>query len=481
MANAPGSVVDIVSSKMPQDSQKTGAVIANIARAAGVDPNAALTPEQSARVTRLADAYAARTGARPAPAGPAAAPGGGAPGTATPDQMADARRRLAAQMAPAGDRVTAGFDAAGAPTARAQASPADVAPPNAAPMQGSPAAPQGPIVPQVPLPKGFTDPQQAIMALRTEAARLSTNPYAKGQVSALNDWATRIENSIQPLKIGNEIVDPQGRVLYRGQGAANPANIALQRFLQENPTASAAEIQNFVQSGRRSGSAAAQLVNRYLQEHPEATAEDIAAFTRKQQVETTREKVVGAADARALSNSLNKQIMAKNALESFENTAIKNGEILVQLADKVDTTGIPVIERWIRAGRRAVAGDTDVSNFNLQMDLFRTEAAKIITNPNLSGQLTDSARHEMAEAIPSASSAKQIREGFNLLKGDFKRRGEATNKQIELIRKQLRGEAPVESSVEEGGGSVTAAPATGGGGVEVRWEKGPDGKYRKAQ
>jgi hypothetical protein len=90
----------------------------------------------------------------------------------------------------------------------------------------------------VPLPQGYTDPQAAILALRTEAARLSPNPRAKGQVDELKNWAERIEASIQPVEMtaGKTMLDPRtGQPIYQGnQPTMGPDSIqaAAERYLQ---------------------------------------------------------------------------------------------------------------------------------------------------------------------------------------------------------------------------------------------------------
>jgi hypothetical protein len=127
--------------------------------------------------------------------------------------------------------------------------------------------------------------------------------------------------------------------------------------------------------------------------------------------------------------SLNAMTKSLDAVTAFENTAIRNGDRLVELGDKVDSTGVPAIERWIRGGRQAT-GDPDVAKFNAQMQVYRTEAAKILTNPNLTGQLTDSARHEVEGFLSGASSAEQIRGVVDLLKNDFENRKKTLQNQI---------------------------------------------------
>jgi len=160
------------------------------------------------------------------------------------------------------------------------------------------------------------------------------------------------------------------------------------------------------------------------------------------------------AEFRADSNSLNKLTSSYDAITSFEANAVRNGQRLITLADKADTTGVPVIERWIRAGRKDVAGDVDVNNFNAQMQLYRAEMARILTNPNLSGQLTDSARHEVEGFLSGSSSAKQIKALVPMLERDFDNRKKTLEEQMDAIRDRM--------TKGYGAGDKPGAKSTGG-------------------
>lgn len=163
---------------------------------------------------------------------------------------------------------------------------------------------------------------------------------------------------------------------------------------------------------------------------------------------TSEDVVSGRAGFKADTTSLNKITPQYDAITAFEKTAIRNGKILIELADKVDVTGVPVLERWIRAGRKEIGGDPDVAKLHAQMNLYRAEAARILTQPNLSGVLTDTARKEMEEVMSNRASATQIRETVNLLERDFNNRKETLEEQISSIRARMRnrvspgGEAP---------------------------------------
>ncbi len=151
--------------------------------------------------------------------------------------------------------------------------------------------------------------------------------------------------------------------------------------------------------------------------------------------------IVNQTGIKADARSLGLLTAQKNAVEAFEKTAVKNGDVLADLADKVDTTGSPVIERWIRAGRREIAGDPDVTNFNAQLYLYRNEVAKILTNPNLTGVLSDNARHEVDNFLQGSATAAQIKGLIPLLKGDFDRRKESYKEQIDTVKGSIKDAA----------------------------------------
>lgn len=176
---------------------------------------------------------------------------------------------------------------------------------------------------------------------------------------------------------------------------------------------------------------------------------------------SSEDVVSGRAGFKADTASLNKITPQYDAITAFENTAVRNGKILKELAQKADTTGVPVVERWIRAGRKEVGGDVDVAKFNAQMNLYRAEAARILTQPNLSGVLTDTARKEMEEVIRNSASAPQIVGVVDLLERDFKNRKETLEDQIASIRARMRSRASP-GGANAGVVAPTAAPQAAG-------------------
>jgi len=156
--------------------------------------------------------------------------------------------------------------------------------------------------------------------------------------------------------------------------------------------------------------------------------------------------------------SLDKMIPQYDAVVAFENNTLAQGKVLVDLAKKVDTTGVPVIERWIRAGRQAIAGDPDVTTLNAQLQLFGNEAAKILTNPNLTGVLSDSARHEVSDFLPKSATAPQIERVVSLLENDFEIRRKSIERQTDTITKRMAARQPA-AAAGIGGNPGQVSPA----------------------
>ena len=190
---------------------------------------------------------------------------------------------------------------------------------------------------------------------------------------------------------------------------------------------------------------------------------------------TPEDVVSGRAGFKADTMSLNKITPQYDAITAFEKTALRNGKILTELVDKADTTGVPFIEKWVRAGRKAT-GDPDVAKFDAQINAYRAEVARILTQPNLSGVLTDTARKEAEEFLQSGASPQQIKQVVSLLERDFNNRKETLEEQIGNIRGRMS------KRVGPGGGAMSGQPAAApaamppspsGGGWSIRPKQVP--------
>lgn len=372
-----GTIAAIVTDRMPQQDATTGQTIAKIAQVMGVDPNASLTPGQLRRAQGLLQKYAPAT---------SAAPQGGGEGSALPPSAnaVTPAPKVAPTPPPA---------AAAQPGAAPQAGPVAAAPAQAQPQpQPQPQAqPQQPIVPQVPLPKGFTDPQRAILALRSEAARLSANPRARGQVDELNNWAERIEASIKPVEMsaGKTLLDPKtGQPLTQGnQPSLSPdaINAAAERYLETG------QLPPNLGRGVQ-GSATMSAIQNHAAELANQRGIDMSTLPSKWQQFKAQQVAIQRFTSGPQGNTIRSFNVLVDHLDTLKDAAgaLKNGDIRFFNQWK---------QKWA-----AETGNPAPTNFDGVKALVGDEIVKAVVGS--AGALAD--REEVKKDLDKASSPKQL-------------------------------------------------------------------------
>lgn len=141
-----------------------------------------------------------------------------------------------------------------------------------------------------------------------------------------------------------------------------------------------------------------------------------------------------------------------------ENTARQNGQqVLTTMVKGAGTTGVPLFNRWQQAGRTSISGDADASAFNLAVQTFATEYAKVVSGATGGAVTSDSARHEIMGMINNAQTPDQLRAVISQANREMENRRTGLLGQQEALRNRLSGKP-------EGGAS---APSTGWGKAQV--------------
>jgi hypothetical protein len=91
--------------------------------------------------------------------------------------------------------------------------------------------------------------------------------------------------------------------------------------------------------------------------------------------------VSGAYSTKALGASLTQMQKLLEATQSYEKTAHHERRADADASPRraAGQTGIPVVNRWLQAGRKQVAGDPDVTSFDNAIGAFAEEYAKVMT------------------------------------------------------------------------------------------------------
>jgi hypothetical protein len=168
-----------------------------------------------------------------------------------------------------------------------------------------------------------------------------------------------------------------------------------------------------------------------------------------QGLDLASQKAAFAANQRSLAQ-LQPQV---DALNAFEQTAGKNLDQFVTSAGKVIDTGSPWINAPLRGVAKNLLGSTDQQAFDVARTVVVPELAKVLTNPGLSGQLTDTARREVERAVADGATLAQIQTAAKVLRTDMKNRHTAYTDQITAIQRRIATPP----------GQTPTAPAAGGG------------------
>lgn len=140
-----------------------------------------------------------------------------------------------------------------------------------------------------------------------------------------------------------------------------------------------------------------------------------------------------------------------DAATSFANTAHANHALLTETLGKVPDVGVQGINgvaRWLSTQ----FGSDAMVQFNGAIKSLNDEYSRIISQPSLTGVLTDSARTSMEKVLDSRSTASQIVTALKTLDREAANRVTNYNGQIQVVKSRM--------GPDQMGGSNTPPPST---------------------
>lgn len=129
---------------------------------------------------------------------------------------------------------------------------------------------------------------------------------------------------------------------------------------------------------------------------------------------------------------------ARAQILQFEKTANMNADLALEASERVDRTGVPVLNRWIQAGRTAIAGDVEALKFNAATETFVSEYARVMSGGYGAAQTTEGAQQRAHGLLNTAHNKDQFRGVIGQLKREMGNRVKALNDQMAEERQILR-------------------------------------------
>lgn len=181
---------------------------------------------------------------------------------------------------------------------------------------------------------------------------------------------------------------------------------------------------------------------------------------------TAEDLVAGSLGIKAAGAALTKATQMRSQIEGAENTVLSNANLALSLAPKGGSqTNVPVMNRWIQAGRKQVAGDPDVAAFDQALGTVADEYAKVMTTSSGSGggATSDSARAEAYRRFNSAMTQDQLKSVLGVMEKEMSNRTDSLRAVEDGLKVQIRSGGA--------GGSAPAAPAPQPAGQSGGWGK----------
>ena len=165
------------------------------------------------------------------------------------------------------------------------------------------------------------------------------------------------------------------------------------------------------------------------------------------------------ADFKANSAALATLQRTANQVLAYERTATMNAdEVLRTMGEGAAKSGSPIINAWIQAGRKGVSGDPAVSRFNVAVQTFATEYARVTSGASGGAVTSDSARHEVMSMINNAQTPAQLKAVIDQTKRDMANRRKGLIGQANALRGSL-GTRPQGGQADAPAPAQRAAPA----------------------
>jgi hypothetical protein len=161
--------------------------------------------------------------------------------------------------------------------------------------------------------------------------------------------------------------------------------------------------------------------------------------------------------------SLKKFQTQRDQIVSFEQTAQKNLDLMISAGQKLVQTGSPLLNKPLSSLKRNLLGSDDQVAFDAAQLIAQNEVAKVTSGGGLGGVVSDSARHEMQQALGQAPTIGNMLAVAKILKQDMANRHQSMDATLQDIRQRIGG-----------GGAPPPAPQASKGMTFKRTATGPN-------
>ena len=136
-------------------------------------------------------------------------------------------------------------------------------------------------------------------------------------------------------------------------------------------------------------------------------------------------------------DALKKLTASQATVSAYIATADKNAELLLNILDKIPDGDVTLLNSVARSAQQKLGGNVDMAEFNTYLRSVSNEYARIISQPNLTGVLTNNARAEAASLLPENASVGQIRASLRALRAEGKNRVTSISDAVKTLQSSM--------------------------------------------
>jgi len=155
--------------------------------------------------------------------------------------------------------------------------------------------------------------------------------------------------------------------------------------------------------------------------------------------------IVGQAALKAGQQAYGAIKKSQTMVGTYEKTAMANMQIVRDTSKKVDRTGSPILNKWILSGRKSIAGDPAVSQFDTAITTLAEEYAKVMSGATGSSAATDSARATAHEMINRAQTPEQLEGVLQTMTQEMNNRMASYDDQLNELQQQMGVKKPTQA------------------------------------
>lgn len=176
------------------------------------------------------------------------------------------------------------------------------------------------------------------------------------------------------------------------------------------------------------------------------------------------------ASTRSLEMALNQTQKNGALVRVASGKAQKQIEIVRDLIDQVDNTGIPAFNRWLNAGRKSIAGDPTVAKFNQAIQTLQFEYGKVASGAVGIGGVTVSSQEEVNDSINSSMSPEQLHGLLDQISLEIERADSAYSDEVEGLKIQISNTGTGLQTTPQTFPTPSGIPTPSGGDLDSIWQ-----------